>query len=150
MFPGYVSRPCLLSVGPYGIITFCLLMFPCEVKSYGQAGSLRWREMIALTIKDRAALHNCYMPFIRHGGLFVANHTEHALGDEVSILLDLMDEPEKIPVVGKVVWVAGKGVKSPHTPGIGVQFSDADGIAKDKIETLLAGAPESAQATATM
>ncbi len=108
------------------------------------------KTMIALTIKDKVALHNYYMPFIKHGGLFIANRAEYDLGDEVLILLDLMDEPEKIPVAGKVIWVAGKGVKSPHTPGVGVQFSDPDSIAKDKIETCLAGSLGSANATATM
>lgn len=107
------------------------------------------KTMIALSIRDRAALHDCYMPFVRNGGLFIAGGTEYRLGDEVLVLLDLMDEPEKIPIAGKVVWVAGKGVKSPHAPGVGVQFSDPDNIVKDKIETRLAGSPEAA-ATATM
>ncbi len=106
--------------------------------------------MIALTIKSRAVLHECYMPFVRNGGLFVADSAEHDLGDEVFILLDLMDEPEKIPVAGKVVWVARKGVKSPHTPGVGIQFSDSEHFAKDRIETCLAGMQTSAKATATI
>ena len=60
-----------------------------------------------------------------------------------------MDESEKIPVAGKVVWIAKKGVKSPHTPGLAFN-SDPDNIAKDKIETYLAGSIGSANATATM
>ncbi len=56
-----------------------------------------------------------------------------------------MDESEKIPVAGRVVWIAKKGVKSPHTPGVGIQFSDPDNIAKDKIETYLAGSLGSAR-----
>ncbi|MEJ6593506.1 MAG: PilZ domain-containing protein [SAR86 cluster bacterium] len=108
------------------------------------------KTMIALTIKDKAVLHNCYMPFIRNGGLFIANRTEYELGDDVFILLNLMDESEKIPVAGKVVWIAKKGVKSPHTPGVGIQFTDPDNMAKDKIETYLVGSFGSANATATM
>ena len=108
------------------------------------------KTMIALTIKDKAVLHNCYMPFIRNGGLFIANRTEYELGDDVFILLNLMDESEKIPVAGKVVWIAKKGVKSPHTPGVGIQFTDPDNMAKDKIETYLVGSFPSANATATM
>ena len=45
------------------------------------------KTMIALTIKDKVVLHNCYMPFIRNGGLFIANRTEYELGDDVFILL---------------------------------------------------------------
>ncbi len=128
------------------------------------------KTMIALTIKDKVALRNDYMPFIINGGLFMPNRADYdradydladydladydladyVLGDEVFILLNLMDQPEKIPIAGKVVWVARKGVKSPHTPGVGIQFSDPDNIAKDKIETYLAGSLGSANATATM
>ena len=106
--------------------------------------------MIALTIKDKAVLHNYCMPFIKNVGLFIANRTEYELGDDVFILLNLMDESEKIPVAGKVVWIARKGVKSPHTPGIGIQFTEPDNLAKDKIETYLMGSIGSANATATM
>ena len=108
------------------------------------------KTMIALTIKDKVVLHNYYMPFLQNGGLIIANRTEYEIGDDVFILLNLMDESEKIPVAGKVVWIAKKGVKSPHTPGVGVQFSDPDNVAKDKIETYLVGSIGSANATATM
>ncbi|MBD3648212.1 MAG: PilZ domain-containing protein [Pseudomonadales bacterium] len=108
------------------------------------------KTMIAMNIKDKVALHSYYMPFIKNGGLFVANRTEYELGDDVFILLNLMDESEKIPVAGKVIWIARKGVKSPHTPGVGIQFTDPDNIAKDKIETYLAGSLGSSSSTATM
>ena len=108
------------------------------------------KTMIAVTIKDKVALHNYYMPFIQNGGLFIINRADYELGDDVFILLNLMDETEKIPVAGKVVWIAKKGVKSPHSPGVGIQFSDPGNLAKDKIETYLAGALGSANSTATM
>ena len=75
------------------------------------------KTMIALTIRDKVVLHNYYMPFIKNGGMFIANRTEYDLEDDVFILLSLMDEAEKIPVAGKVVWIARSGVKSPHIPG---------------------------------
>jgi len=108
------------------------------------------KTMIALTIKDKVVLHNYYMPFIKNGGLFIANRTEYELGDDVFILLNLMDEAEKIPVAGKVVWIATKSVKRPHTPGVGIQFSDPDNIARGKIETYLAGPLGSSNSTSTM
>ena len=74
------------------------------------------KTMLALTIKDKVVLYNAYMPFIKNGGIFVPNKTDYEVGDEVFMLLNLMDEAEKIPIAGKVVWVAKKGVKSPsHT-----------------------------------
>ena len=50
----------------------------------------------------------------------------------------------------EVVWVAASGVKNPHKPRVGAQFTDADNVAKDKIETHLAGAQGAIGATATM
>ena len=106
--------------------------------------------ILSLTIKDKSVLYAAYMPFIKNGAMFIANRTEYDLEDDVFILLSLMDEAEKIPVAGKVVWIARSGVKSPHIPGVGIQFSDPDNIAKDKIETYLAGSLNSVNATATM
>ncbi len=103
--------------------------------------------MIRLQIRDKATLHDCYMPFIENGGLFIANHTSYRLGDEVAIQLTLMDETEVIPVQGRVVWVAGTGVKHPHSSGVGIQFNDPAQRLKNKIETYLA---DSSGQTATM
>jgi type IV pilus assembly protein PilZ len=108
------------------------------------------KTMLALTIKDKVVLYNAYMPFVKNGGIFVPNKTDYEVGDEVFMLLNLMDEAEKIPIAGKVIWVAKKGVKSPHTPGVGIQFTEAENQAKDKIETYLAGSLSSSNSTHTM
>ena len=65
--------------------------------------------------------------------------------------LTLMDEPEKIPIAGKVVWVTPRGAQGNRTAGIGVQFSEQDnGAARNKIETYLAGALQADRPTHTM
>ena len=46
--------------------------------------------ILSLTIKDRAVLYAAYMPFARHGGLFVPSNKKYELGEEVFILLALM------------------------------------------------------------
>ena len=63
--------------------------------------------ILSLTIKDKAVLYSAYMPFLQNGGLFVPTNKAYSIGDEVFMLLTLMDEPEKIPIAGKVVWIAG-------------------------------------------
>ena len=88
--------------------------------------------------------------FIKNGGLFIADHTEYDLGDEVFIHLNLIGESEKIRIEGKVIWVANEGVKSPHRPGVGIQFSESEHLANDKIETYLAGSLSSSEPTLTM
>jgi type IV pilus assembly protein PilZ len=96
-------------------------------------------------------LYAAYMPFVKGGGLFIPTKKDYQLGEEVFMLLTLMDEPEKIPVAGKIVWVTPSGAQGNRAAGIGVQFSDQDdGAARNKIEGFLAGALESDRATHTM
>lgn len=106
--------------------------------------------ILSLTIRDKAVLYAAYMPFIQNGGLFIPTNKSYNLGDEVFMLLNLMDEPEKIPVAGKVVWITPKGAQGNRAAGIGVQFSGEDDSAANKIETYLAGSIESDRPTHTM
>ena len=106
--------------------------------------------ILSLTIKDKSVLYAAYMPFVKHGGLFIPTNKNYRLGDEGFMLLNLMDEPEKIPVAGKVIWVTPKGAQGNRAAGIGVQFSDQDNTARSKIETYLAGALQSDRPTHTM
>ncbi|GGJ90536.1 PilZ domain-containing protein [Pseudomonas matsuisoli] len=106
--------------------------------------------ILSLTIKDKSVLYAAYMPFVKGGGLFIPTSKNYRLGDEVFLLLNLMDEPDKIPVAAKVIWVTPKGAQGNRAAGIGVQFSDNDTNARDKIETYLAGALRSDRPTHTM
>lgn len=107
--------------------------------------------ILSLAIRDKNALFAAYMPYVRNGGLFVPTTNEYQLGDEVFILLNLMEESEKIPVVGKVIWITPRGAQGNRTAGVGLQFTEKDGgPARNKIETYLAGALESDRPTHTM
>ncbi len=107
--------------------------------------------ILSLTIKDINALYAAYMQFVKNGGLFIPTNKKYNLGDEVFMLLTLMEESERIPVAGKVIWVTPIGAEGNRAAGIGVQFSDQDdGIARRKIETYLAGALQSDRPTHTM
>jgi type IV pilus assembly protein PilZ len=65
-------------------------------------------------------LYAAYMPFLRNGGLFIRTNKRFTLGEEVFVLLALMDEAEKIPITGTVVWVTPKGAQGNRQAGIGV------------------------------
>ncbi len=106
--------------------------------------------ILSLSIKDKAALYSAYMPFVTNGGLFVATDKDYKLGEEIFLLLNIMDEPEKIPVAGKVVWITPQGAQGNRSAGIGVQFSDQDDTARRTIENHLAGSLQSDRPTHTM
>ncbi len=106
--------------------------------------------ILSLTIKDKAVLYAAYMPFLVNGGLFIPTNKPYKLNDEVFMLLNLMEEPEKIPVAGRVVWVTPRGAQGNRAAGIGVQFNGQDDTANKKIEAYLAGSLESDRPTHTM
>ncbi len=107
--------------------------------------------ILSLTIKDKNALYAAYMQFVKNGGLFIPTNKKYNLGDEVFMLLSLMEEAERLPVAGKIIWITPVGAEGNRAAGIGVQFSDQDGgQARNKIEGYLAGSLSSDRQTHTM
>ena len=66
------------------------------------------------------------------------------------MLLALMDEPEKLPVAGRVVWVTPEGAQENRQTGIGIEFSDEDVTIMAKVENYLAGSLTSERVTHTL
>jgi type IV pilus assembly protein PilZ len=107
--------------------------------------------ILNLNITDKSALYVAYMPYVRNGGLFIPTTKEYKLGDEVFMVLSLMDGNERLPVAGKVIWVTPRGAQNKRQQGIGIQFSSQDeGQTQKKIEVLLAGALGADRPTQTM
>ena len=107
--------------------------------------------VLSLAIKEKFALYAAYMPYVKGGGLFIPTNKSFKIGEEVFMLLSLVDDPMKLKVVGKVVWLTH--VAQANRPqGIGVQFSERDGgiEVKNKIEAILGGALKANRATHTM
>ncbi len=107
--------------------------------------------VLSLAIKEKAALYAAYMAFIKGGGLFIPTNKQFKIGEEVFMLLSLIDDPMKLKVVGHVVWVTPTA-QANKPQGIGVQFSEKDGglEARNKIEGLLGSALKSTRPTHTM
>ncbi|GAB7562900.1 PilZ domain-containing protein [Methylobacillus methanolivorans] len=107
--------------------------------------------VMSLAIKEKAALYAAYMPFIQGGGLFIPTNKAFNIGDEVFMLLSLLDSPDKLKVAGRVIWISP--VTHGNRPqGIGVQLSEKEGglQARNQIEGLLGNALKSQRPTHTM
>ncbi|MEF3192617.1 MAG: PilZ domain-containing protein [Halothiobacillaceae bacterium] len=103
------------------------------------------------TIPDKATLYASYMPFLKNGGLFLPGQTKLRMGQEIFLVLSLMNEPERIRVAAKVVWVTPPGAQGNRPAGVGVQFLEADqGLTRVKIENYLVGMLKSEQPTYTL
>jgi len=108
--------------------------------------------VLSLPIKEKAALYAAYMPFLQNGGIFVPTSKPYKLGDEIYLILTLMDDPTKYPIAGKVARVTPAGANNNKAQGIGVHFSsDESGVrVKQRIEELLGAALRSSRATHTL
>jgi len=108
--------------------------------------------VLSLSIKEKSALFAAYMPFVKGGGLFIPTTKSYKMGEEVFMLLTLMEDPVKLPVSGKVVWVTPTGAHGSRTQGVGVQFAfnESGKAAQHKIEGLLGGSLKSVRPTHTM
>lgn len=108
--------------------------------------------VMSLAIRERAALYAAYMPFLSNGGIFVPTTKTCQLGDEIFLLLTLMQDESRYPIAGKVAWITPAGASNNHTQGIGVHFPDDDAgrLVKLRIEELLGTALASARPTHTM
>ena len=107
--------------------------------------------ILNFAIPDQNSLYAAYMPFIKNGGIFITISRRYALGDDIFLVLKLLNEQQNWPIAGKVVWLTPPGAEGNRAVGIGIQFSDLDkGVARHKIETFLAGMLEADRPTLTM
>jgi type IV pilus assembly protein PilZ len=95
--------------------------------------------ILSISIKELSVLYSAYMPFVENGGLFIPTRKQYEMGDEVFILLGLMDEPERLPISGRVVWLTPSAAQGNRAQGIGVQFTEKDNPARARIEKYLTG-----------
>jgi type IV pilus assembly protein PilZ len=108
--------------------------------------------VLSLNINSRSALYMAYIPKLKNGGIFIPTSRAYALGDEVFVLLSLMDDPAKLPIVGKVVWITPADAQNNRPQGIGIHFNaDESGMeAKRKIEAILGTALNSSRSSHTL
>ncbi len=107
--------------------------------------------VLQLAIKEKAALYAAYMPFVKGGGIFVPTLRSAQIGDELYLILSLMEDANKLAITGKVVWITPPGVPG-RQQGIGIQFAldDTGELARSRIETILGGNLKSARSTHTI
>jgi type IV pilus assembly protein PilZ len=108
--------------------------------------------VLSLAIKEKAALYAAYMPFLKNGGMFVPTNKPYKIGDEIYLILSLMDDPNKYPIAGTVAWITPAGANNNKAQGIGVHFpaDEAGQRARLRIEEILGAALRSARATHTL
>lgn len=100
---------------------------------------------------DENELYASYMPYVEHGGLFIATTDSYQLGHVVLLSVNLPGRSDSIDIAGNVVWLTPKGAHGGKGAGIGVQFNgDNKQYLNNEIETLLVGMLQSDKPTDTI
>lgn len=108
--------------------------------------------VFSLVIRSKAAMYAAWIPLLRNGGLFLPSVREHRLGEDVIVLLSLLDDPSKISLQGIVAWINPAHTAGNRPQGIGIQLQDNEQTRdfRRKVEGMLAGALSSSRPTHTI
>jgi Tfp pilus assembly protein PilZ len=119
------------------------------------------QNLFFLHFKNQQQLAASYMPFIRGGGLYIPSESIYTLGEQVFLMIRLLNEKEKLAVIGTVVWITpttryvgsqlegqversvgrsiersvGRSIKRQENkkPGIGVRLEDRENKVRNKL-----------------
>jgi len=105
--------------------------------------------ILTLELRDEPSLYEAYMPFVKGGGLFIKTTRVHKMGDDIFVLLSLLEQDEPTPLTAKVVWISPAGSNT-YPQGIGVQFGSENIELMNRIETQLTDRLGSSESTSTM
>jgi type IV pilus assembly protein PilZ len=94
-----------------------------EQQATATAASIRPQTIV---ISDKKELYKAYMPFILGGAIFIQFNEEITPnkiqpGQKIFIVFSMLDNKQKIPIQGKVVWVNKSGLAK----GYGVALGDS-------------------------
>ena len=89
-------------------------------------------KMISISLKDKPTVYYSYMPFFAHGGFFVPTSDPFKMGDEVLLMVDLLDHPDKFILRTHVAWINPARTSANRPKGIGLAFSHDEISAQTK------------------
>lgn len=105
---------------------------------------------LTVNLSDNDILYAAYMPFLTHGGLFIATDQRFEIGDSVILNVRLPGDPDPTMVEGRAVWLNPRATAG-RPAGVGIHFNPrSDSTLNKRIEALLAPQLKSARATRTM
>jgi len=101
------------------------------------------KTILNYTISSELELNLSYMPFITEGGLFIPTEQSFALGDSVTVNLQLPAKNELLTIEGKVIWITPANALHNALPGVGIEFTGQDAqTIRAQIEGTLQNSPE--------
>jgi len=112
-----------------------------ELNTMIERKTLREEEQtMYMQIGSGEELRTLYIPFVKHGGFFIARSDtgKYNLGDTITLRLIFSETLTELVISGHVIWISPTGAQASWpTNGIGIQLREEDRSTHAKIETLL-------------
>ncbi len=107
--------------------------------------------VLSLAIREKTALAAAYMPFLQGGGLFVPTQRPAKLGEDLYLIMTLLDDTTRFAVPGRVAWITPSG-STGRQQGLGIQFAktEAGEQVRSKIEEMVGALLKTARTTHTV
>ena len=105
---------------------------------------------LTLSVANKVELYRAYMPFLKRGGLFVPTTEPMQMGENVLLLLTVLDQGERFAIEGTVSWITPVGAGNKRRAGVGVHFSDGANNPRPKLEAFLGAALSADRPTETL
>ena len=101
--------------------------------------------LVSVSIQEPLVLQRCYLPFFRHGGLFVPGNRPYQLGQRLFLILRLPAPPgvsgQGAGVVyatnATVAWLSPAQAQNGGRQGVGLHFDAGRQNLKRSLESLL-------------
>lgn len=108
--------------------------------------------ILIISLKDKPSAYYSYMPFFEQGGFFVSTADAFEMGEEVLLVMELLDYPETFFLRTRVGWLNPSRTSNGQPQGIGLVLGDDESAVacRQYIEEQLPGLLHSDRATYTM
>lgn len=95
--------------------------------------------VIKLNYNDKNELANSYVKYFCNGGIFIRSNHEYDFGQELFLLISILNEDILLAVSGTVCWYSPKDIELGAYYQVGVQFNNdkVGNFARETIENLL-------------
>jgi len=107
-------------------------------------------ENITLEFISDRDLYQSYMPFMKHGGLFIRTTEQFELATDINLTVTLPDSLEPSEIKGKVSWITPIGAQNGTPAGIGVSFVEDPDNVRNQIDKLIGRLLNSSEPTLSM
>ncbi len=84
--------------------------------------------IVPLRFTSTNQLYKSFMPWLKNGGLFVPTSKRFEMGQKVLMMVILPGTTDKSPAAGVVAWACPKDVTGHNKPGVGIEFTDEEGV----------------------